>query len=232
MAAIYSVPTRIRISRVLLRTSFRGIFHLISRVKITGLENVPPKGAYLIATNHVSLYEAPFVLAFWPVAPEAAGAADIWNRRGQASLASLYGGIPVHRGRYDRRLIDTMLAVLQSGRPLLIAPEGERSHKPGMRRALPGIAYMLEKITVPVVPVGIVGTTDDFLEKALHAQRPELQMRIGPAFHLEPVEGKGVERRVERQDRVDLIMAHIAALLPLEYRGVYAGHDHLTAKTA
>lgn len=232
MTAIYSVPARIRISRVLLRTTFRWIFHLISRVKITGLENVPPKGAYLIATNHVSLYEAPFILAFWPVAPEAAGAADIWSRRGQASLARLYGGIPVHRGRFDRRLIDTMLAVLQSGRPLLIAPEGERSHKPGMRRALPGIAYVVEKVAVPVVPVGIVGTTDDFLERALHAQRPELQMRIGPAFQLEPVERKGVERRTERQDRVDLIMAHIAALLPYEYRGVYAGHDHLTTKTA
>jgi 1-acyl-sn-glycerol-3-phosphate acyltransferase len=232
MALVYSVPTWIRLSRAILRSCFRGIFHLISRVNITGLENIPPTGAYLIAINHVSLYEAPFILAFWPVAPEVAGAADVWNRRGQATLARLYGGIPVHRGHYDRRLIDTMLTVLRCGRPLLIAPEGGRSHSPGMRKAQPGIAYIVEKTAVPVVPVGIVGTTDDFLQRALHAQRPELQMRIGPALHLEPVEGIGEERRIERQDRVDMIMAHIAALLPLEYRGVYAGHDHPTAKTA
>jgi 1-acyl-sn-glycerol-3-phosphate acyltransferase len=198
-------------------------------VSIQGLQHIPRSGAYLIAINHVSLYEAPFVLAFWPKAAEAVGAADIWARPGQSLLVRLYGGIPVHRGEYDRRLFQTMRAILASGRPLLIAPEGGRSRTPGMRPALPGIGFIVETSAAPVVPVGITGTTEDYLQRALRGERPPLAMNIGAPVRLPPAEGRGEERRLARQKNVDLIMAHIAALLPYEYRGVYADQVHHTA---
>jgi 1-acyl-sn-glycerol-3-phosphate acyltransferase len=219
----YVVPYRFRFSRAVMRPIFRGLFHILAAIQIDGLENVPVKGPYVIAINHVSLFEPPFILAFWPVAPEAMGAVDIWSRRGQATLARLYGGIQVHRGEFDRRLLETILSVLNSGLPLLIAPEGGRSHVPGLRRALPGVAYAAGKIQVPVVPVGITGSTDDFLKRALHGKRPELKMRIGKPITLPPVEGRGEARRKALQGNADLIMYRIAALLPVEYRGVYAG---------
>ncbi len=220
----YRLPLRNRIFRAFLRPLFRGVFHLLSRVRIVGSENVPRGGAYLIASNHVSLFEPPFVLAFWPVAPEAAGAVDIWERPGQNWLARLYGGIRVHRGEYDRKLVEDMLSALESARPLYIAPEGGRSHLPGMRRALPGAAYLVDQAEIEVVPVGIVGSSDDFLAKALHGKRPTIEMRIGKPFRLPPVNGRGQARRLARQQNADCIMQHIAALLPLEYHGVYAGH--------
>jgi 1-acyl-sn-glycerol-3-phosphate acyltransferase len=218
---LYRVPLHTRLWRAILRPIFRGVFHLLSRVHLSGKENVPKSGAYLIAINHVSTYDPPFVLAFWPTAPEAAGAVDIWSRRGQSILARLYGGIPVHRGEYDRRLIETLMSVLKAGRPLLIAPEGGRSHTPGMQRALPGVAHLIDKADAPVVPVGIVGAADDFLDRALHGQRPQVEMRIGKPVYLPPVEGMGAARRAARQRNADLVMKHIAALLPPEYHGVY-----------
>ena len=228
----YLVPLTTRFYRVMLRPTFRGLFHLLSKIIITGVEHVPRRGPYLIAINHVSLYEPPFVLAFWPVAAEAVGAVDIWKRRGQASIARLYGGIQVHRGEYDRQLLDAMLAVLHAGRPLLIAPEGGRSHSPGMRRAFPGVAYVMEKAQAPVVPVGVFGATDDFLQRGLHGDRPRLEMRIGYPVRLPPVDGKGEARRASLQRNADLIMTHIAALLPPEYHGVYADHNHPSQETA
>jgi 1-acyl-sn-glycerol-3-phosphate acyltransferase len=212
-----------RVFRALFRPVFRGTFHLLSRVNVSGLENIPAKGPYLIAVNHVSLFEPPLVLAFWPFAPEAVGAADIWERPGQSLLARLYGGIPVRRGEYDRRLLDTMLKVLESGRPLLIAPEGGRSHQLGMRRALPGVAYVVDKAQVPVVPVGIAGTSDEFLVRALQGERPPLSMHVGPAVRFDPVKARGEARRAALQENSDRIMICIAALLPPEYHGYYAG---------
>jgi 1-acyl-sn-glycerol-3-phosphate acyltransferase len=197
------------------------IFYAISQVKITGKENVPPQGAYLVAVNHVSLYEAPLICAFWPIAPEALGAADIWERPGQSILARLYGGIPVHRGTYDRHLIETSLTVLRSGYPLAIAPEGERSHTPGMQRAQVGIAYLMEKARVPVVPVGIVGSTDDFLTRALHGERPTIEMQIGKPIRFPAIKARGTARREILQQNADAVMQQIAILLPLEYRGYY-----------
>jgi len=217
----YTVPLANHIARRVMRPIFRLVFHLLSDVEITGRENVPHHGGYLITINHVSFFEPPFILAFWPTPPEGAGAIEIWSRPGQSILIRLYHGIPVHRGEFDRLALEAMIEVLKSGRPLLIAPEGGRTHDLGMRRALPGVAYIVEKTGVPVIPVGIVGATDDFLDRALHLKRPGLEMRIGQPFHLPSVEGKGAERREALQSNADQIMQAIANLIPPEYHGVY-----------
>jgi 1-acyl-sn-glycerol-3-phosphate acyltransferase len=139
----------------------------------------------------------------------------------------MYGATPVHRGLFDRELIDEMLTMLRAGMPLLIAPEGGRSHRPAMRRAKPGIAYIVEETGVPVVPVGIFGATDDFLKRGLRLERPRIGMRVGRPFHLPPLEGRGDVRRASRQCNADLVMRRIAELLPPEYHGVYAAEGDL-----
>jgi 1-acyl-sn-glycerol-3-phosphate acyltransferase len=223
----YFVPLPNRIFRKVFRPIFRLVFHILSDVKIIGLKNVPKSGPYLITINHVSLFEPPFLIAFWPTAPEGAGAVEIWDRPGQGILVRWYHGIPVHRGEFDRQLLETMITVLNSGKPLLLAPEGGRTHDLGMRRALPGVAYIIDKTHAPVVPVGIVGTTDNFLDRALHLRRPSLEMRIGQPFNLPPVEGRGSVRREALQANADQIMQAIAALVPPEYHGVYHNSTEL-----
>jgi 1-acyl-sn-glycerol-3-phosphate acyltransferase len=208
------------------------VFHLISDVRITGAENIPERGPYVIAINHISIIEPPFVIAFWPVAPEAVGAKEIWERKGQSLLARFYGGIQVHRGEFDRRLIETMIQVIETGHPLLIAPEGGRSHTPGLRPALPGIAYLIERSGAPVLPVGIMGSTDDFLFRAIRLQRPVLEMRIGELTKLPRVEGRGEKRRRALKENADLIMFRVAELLPPEYKGVYAEGKDSTSETS
>lgn len=212
------------IGRPLIRGIFRIIFLILARIKIYGLENIPQGQPYIVAINHISLFEAPFIGVFWPRQLEVMGAVDIWNKPGQNILARLWGGIPVHRGEYDRALFDKVLNVLSSGYPLLIAPEGGRSHTPGLRQAKPGIAYLVEQSGLSVLPVGIVGTTDDFWEKAIHGKRPQLEMHIGKGISLPSIYGKGNERRISRQENADLVMRHIAGLLPDDYRGTYRGN--------
>jgi 1-acyl-sn-glycerol-3-phosphate acyltransferase len=139
------------------------LYRMLGRVEIAGLENVPRSGAYVAAINHTSLFDAPLMLSFWPQTIAAIGAADVFEKPVQGKIVSWYGTTPVHRGSYDRALLDDVLATLRSGVPLLIAPEGGRSHSPAMRRARPGIAYVVDETGVAVVPVGILGATDDFL---------------------------------------------------------------------
>jgi 1-acyl-sn-glycerol-3-phosphate acyltransferase len=223
----YQIPRQIRLNRIIIRTGMRLIFHAISRIRITGLENIPKEGPYLIAINHVSLYDPPFVICFWPIIPEAVGAAEIWTKRGQSTLARLYGGIPIRRGQYDRESIERVLSALRSGKPLVIAPEGTRSHKPGLQRGQPGIAFLLEQYSVPVLPVGIIGTTEDLIYEGLHGKRPQLEMNIGKKVLFEPHNLKGEEKKRERQKMVDQIMIRIAELLPESYRGVYSNQEFL-----
>jgi 1-acyl-sn-glycerol-3-phosphate acyltransferase len=228
----YHLPINVVIFRWIFRPIFRLIFHLISEVRITGTANIPLSGPYIIAINHISIVEPPFIIAFWPVAPEAVGAKDIWERRGQSLLAKLYGGIQVHRGEFDRRLIETIFQVIEAGRPLLIAPEGGRSHTPGLRPALPGVAYIVDKAGAPVLPVGIIGSTDDFLHQALRFKRPVLEMRIGMPTTLPAVGGKGEQRRLALKNNSDLIMYKVAELLPPSYQGVYASGKNNLSETS
>lgn len=228
---VYKVSSSVKIARSILRPAFRLFFRIISKVNITGLENVPDNGSYLIAINHISIVEPPLVIAFWPRAPEAVGAKEIWERKGQSILARLYGGVQVHRDEFDRQLIDTMIKVLESGRPLLIAPEGGRSHNPGMRPAHPGIAYIADKSNVPILPVGITGSTDDFVKRAFRLQRPYLDMRIGELLRLPAIDGKGRQRRESLKRNTDIVMYKIAELLPPDYRGAYANPDVNFSKT-
>ncbi len=218
----YRVSIWRRIVRKIMMGILKGLFNLLSSVEITGKENVPLGTAYIVAINHVSTFEAPLVGAFWPEMAEATGAIEVWERPGQGILARLYGGIPIHRGEVDRQMLEGVLSVLRSGRPLMMAPEGGRSHTPGMRRAKAGVAFIIEQAQVPVVPVGIVGTTDDFWQKASHWKHPKVEMHIGKPFRLPPIAGSGLERREARQRNADLVMGHIAGLLPPEDRGVYA----------
>ncbi len=130
----------------------------MGRVQVIGRENVPLGKPYVIAINHLSIFDPPITVCFWPEEPEVIGAADVFEKKGQGRCSSLYGVIPVHRGDYDRVLLDKIMSViLKAGRPLVIAPEGGRSHEPAMRRAMPGVGYIIEHAQAPVIPVGLVG---------------------------------------------------------------------------
>jgi 1-acyl-sn-glycerol-3-phosphate acyltransferase len=187
-----------------------------------GRENIPYRQPYIVAMNHVSIFDPPFVAAFWPEELEIIGAIDVFGKPGQGQLLRLYGVIPVHRGDYDRPLLTKIIAIVKSGRPLLIAPEGARSHDTAMRRAKPGIAYVAEKTSAPVLPVGLVGTTEDFWQRAWRGEKPPLEMRIGKPITLPAITTKGTEKHVARQRNADLVMSYLAGLLPEEYRGAYA----------
>lgn len=220
--AEYRVPLRFQISRPILRVAFRGLFHILGHVKIIGRENVPFGKPYVAAINHVSIFDPPFAASFWPETLEIIGASDVFAKPGQGQLLKLYGVTPVHRGEYDRALLDWTVQVIRAGCPLMIAPEGGRSHVTAMRRAMPGIGYIVDATRVPVMPVALVGTTDDFWQRARRGEKPNLEMRIGKPILLPPIEEKGAARHDARQRNADLVMSHIAGLLPGEYRGVYA----------
>ncbi len=219
----YRVPLHIQLNRVVMKPVFQWIFRILARVKILGKDHVPYGKPYVVAFNHISIFDPPLVLAFWPEMAEAIGASDVFYKKGQGQILKMYGVIPVHRGEYDRALFDKVFAIVRSGRPMVMAPEGGRSHAIAMQRGLPGIGYIIERTGVPVLPVGLMGTTDDFWQRAKHGARPPLEIRIGRPIMFPPMDEKGAERKEARQQIADTVMRHVAGLLPPEYHGFYEG---------
>jgi 1-acyl-sn-glycerol-3-phosphate acyltransferase len=223
MNETYPIPLVYRISRPIMKPIARLVFRSFGPVQVSGTEHIPYGKPYVVAMNHVSIFDPPFAAAFWPEMLEIIGAAEVFDKPGQGQLLRAYGVIPVHRGDFDRAVLVKIVRILKSGLPLLIAPEGGRSHNPAMQRAMPGISYIIEQTGVPVVPIGLVGTTPDYFRRARRMERPMLEMRIGKPIHFSAMTAKGTERHELRQKNADLVMSHIAGLLPEEYRGVYAG---------
>ena len=76
-------------------------------------------------------------------------------------------------------------------------------------------------MNVPILPVAITGSEKLRNLWWCFLHHPRITITIGKPFNLPPAEGKST--REQRQQMIDYIMRKIAALLPPEYRGVYAG---------
>ena len=225
----YRVPLHIRINRRFLRLFFRGLFHLLGKVELYGMDKIPKHNKYVIAFNHVSLVEIPFIGAFWPKIVEIIGATVVWGRPGVAIVARMWEGIKVKRTEFDREVFRKVKMVIDAGFPLMISPEGTRSHTPGLARGKPGVAYIIDKTKVPVLPVAVVGNTIDFLHQGIRGKRPTIQMFVGDLINMPLLTGRGKERRDMRQRNTDIIMARIAEMLPESYQGVYSDYEKILA---
>ncbi len=105
-----------------------------------------------------------------------------------------------------------------------LAPEGTRTKTGGLARGKSGVAYIAQQSGAPILPMAHFGT-ERVVQGWLRLRRPIVTVRMGPPFRLPPLPAG--DRSLGLRQQTDLVMCHIAALLPPEYRGVYADHLEL-----
>lgn len=195
----------------------RGFLKLTSRLTVTGLEHVPPRGPLIVVANHLFHLEPPLLLAVLPWPINFMAVAGLFDVPGTGHALRAYGTIKLNRGEVDRTALKQALQVLQEGGILGIFPEGTQSPTGALIGAKAGTAWLAARSGAPLLPIGITGT-DRFVANLRRGRRTEIGIHIGEPFRLQ----------VRSQDREALkaaageIMGRIAALLPQEYRGVYA----------
>jgi len=152
-------PLRFRAARALLRLLFGTVF----RVRVDGLERLPP-GPYVLASNHLS-WADPFLLLGWlPASPRVhflGRRAAIYNRWWKRWMLRFMGGIiPVDSGEI-RHLSVAVRGVLQHGGVAAIFPEGAVGTVEGELQPLRrGVAHFAGDSSVPVATIGIAGTRE------------------------------------------------------------------------
>jgi 1-acyl-sn-glycerol-3-phosphate acyltransferase len=203
------------------------LFRLLSRPDVRGLEQVPPTGAFLFATNHIGMLEVPLIYVLVARDDLSALVADKHRKNPLLRLlVNLVNGIWINRESADIRALKETLAYLQEGGAVGIAPEGTRSSTHALIPAKTGVAYLADKAGVPIVPVGVSESEARKVFSAwLRLRRPVIRVRFGAPFVLPPVNRR--QREQDLQRNTDEIMCRIAILLPEAYRGVYAGHPRL-----
>jgi 1-acyl-sn-glycerol-3-phosphate acyltransferase len=201
------------------------LFRLLSRLEVVGLENVPPKGGTILATNHLSVLDPPLVFAIVERDDATAIVTDKHKKNPVFRwVVDAVNGIWINREEADFAALRQSRDYLQKGGFLGIAPEGTRSHTGGMIPTKTGIAFLADKADVPILPAAITGT-ESAIDQLKRLRRPRIKIQFGELFKLPPVDRKN--READLQNHTDEIMCRIAIMLPPEYRGVYADHPRL-----
>jgi 1-acyl-sn-glycerol-3-phosphate acyltransferase len=213
--------------KYVIRWLIRRIFNLIADVEVTGYENLPKEGSFVLATNHLGIADVPiafYALDRWDMFVMIG---EKWKNVGLFRWVGKYFNfIFIDRFHPDIQAMRKVIALMEENNILVIAPEGTRSRTGALIEAKPGASYLATKLNRPIVPVGIAGTEDKtILGNLKKLRRSHFVVKAGPAFKLPPLPRENRDEALKRY--TDEIMCRIAALLPEKYRGVYADHPCL-----
>ncbi|MFH1651746.1 MAG: lysophospholipid acyltransferase family protein [Chloroflexota bacterium] len=192
---------------------------LFARWQVHGRENVPPGGPLLIVANHISLADPPVIGLSIRRRMQFMAKEELFRARYTSYFIRHYGTFPVKRRGLNRRTLELAEAWLAAGNALVMFPEGGRSPDNRLQPAFPGTALLAGKLGAPILPVGITGTEVVTGLGKWMLRRPVIRLNIGPVFTLP-------DKKPDRDDLqhyTNIIMEHIAALLPAERRGSYTG---------
>jgi 1-acyl-sn-glycerol-3-phosphate acyltransferase len=213
--------------RKFLRWLIHTVLKLITKIEPSGYENLPGKGGFVIAVNHLGFLDVP--MAFY--------ALDNWNLF--IPVAEKWEENPVWKwlGKYlnlifvdrytpDLKAMREMIKRMEDGQTLVIAPEGTRARDEKMAQGKPGVAYLASKMGWRIVPVAIAGSEDRIFRGNLkRLRRTHIKLTAGKSFMLPAFPKENREETL--QQYTDEIMCHIAVMLPEKNRGYYAEHPRL-----
>ena len=153
---------RTAISHYILKNIARPFIKVLWVKKVTGLNNIPKKGAFIIAMNHQSFFD---FLVFTAVAPRNVhflAAEKFYKNKYWKALMILTGQIKVEREAKDKsELHGHVKTHLEKGLLLGIFPEGTRSpYRDEMLKAFDGISKYAIRHNVNIIPVGLKGMYD------------------------------------------------------------------------
>lgn len=202
-------------------------FRAFTRLEVDGLENLPPSGGFIAAANHLGRLDVALVYHLLDRRDVYLLVAEKYRKYAIFRwLVKNMDAVFVERFGADFRALREMLNRLQRGGVLVIAPEGTRSPTGALIEGRPGGSYLAVKAGVPILPVAVTGTADrQVLRQFFRLRRPSIKIRVGSPFALPSIDGRN--REAILQGYTEEIMCRIAALLPPEYRGVYAEHPRL-----
>ena len=164
------------ITRWILNIVFFKIFHL----HVEGRENIPVKGAVIVAPNHKSNWDPPLIgVAFSNRVVNYMAKEELFKNPIAAWILTMFGTFPVKRGSGDGSAVMRAVRELRKGYPVGIFPEGTRIKREGLGRFHSGMASIAMIEGTDILPVAVVGS----LNMPHPKQHPAVL--IGKIIHVE-----------------------------------------------
>jgi 1-acyl-sn-glycerol-3-phosphate acyltransferase len=168
---------------------------LIYRVRAIGVENVPKKGALILAPNHFSQMDHFFIGLYLRRKVRFMAKSQMF---GPPVLTYVYkhGGVfPVRRGHHDEKAIETARIILSQDEMLLVYAEGGRSRSGKLKEVKPGIGRIALESGAPVVPVAIQGS--ERVRRWKRLSFPKVTVQFGESLRFPTEKAPSHERQLE-----------------------------------
>ena len=210
------ISTQLTGNKIFDRAAYRTVRFIVTafcriwcRMTIEGRDNVPAHGPFLLAPSHRSILDTPIASGVTHRRMRFMGADKYWKNKAFGRLLTALGGFPVTRGTADREALKRCIAVLESGEPLVLFPEGERKSGPLVQPLFDGAAYVAVKAGVPIVPVGIGGSERAMPKGARFIRPVKVYVAIGapiaaPDGRATPKEQRDAARRLTTELHAEL----------------------------
>ena len=137
-------------------------YGIIFRTRVIGAQNIPKDGAFILAANHVSNWDPPFLGTFIDREVCYMGKEELFKNPVMAWVCRHLYVFPVKRGAADKTAIKTAVKILRDGKCFGIFPEGTRSKTGKLGRAEAGVSLIAAMTKAPIIPAAIVDTEKIF----------------------------------------------------------------------
>lgn len=130
------------------------VFHLFYKITVIGRENIP-RGTALVCGNHTSLTDPLFVAIGMSSKNQLhfMAKAELLQLPIIGWLLDKIGVFAVNRGKSDIKAIKKSLHILNTGKKLMMFPEGTRVREADKSQAKTGAAMLSLKTGAPILPV-------------------------------------------------------------------------------
>jgi len=181
---------------------------VLVRVEVHGRENIPAKGAFILAPGaHRSNLEIFVVCLITRRRLRYMGKDSLWKNKASDWFFSSLGGFPINRDSADREALNTSLEMVAEGEAVVMFPEGTRRHGPTIEpeHMRDGVAYLASRGQVPIIPVGIGGSERAMPSGARYIRPSKMVLIVGEPLTPVPLKESGrVSRTAVRTLTEDL----------------------------
>jgi 1-acyl-sn-glycerol-3-phosphate acyltransferase len=176
---------------------------VLFRPEVAGRQNIPDKGGFILACNHVSNLDPVVIGVVSPYRLNYMVKEELFSGQLASWFFSKLGCFPVKRGSADLSAIKEAIRRLRNNKVLCIFPEGRRKEAGEMQEQPPhrGVGFLASKLGIDVLPAFVEGT-EKILPRGSKFLRPgRIKVTFGKLIH--------VEKGMSSEDVAQSIMRHI-----------------------
>lgn len=194
------------------------IHGMFFRGEVVGRENLPRRGAFLIASNHASHLDPPTVGSQLPHQMAFFARKTLWKPGFASWWLDHVGTIPVDRdGGSDITAMKRVLQALKQEKPVILFPEGTRSVDGNLQPPKPGVGMIACRTQVLVIPTRIFGSATALGKDGKLRLATPMSVVFGkplrPAEYDNPADGK--ERYQRASERIMAAISQLREPVPL-----------------